>query len=84
MPAIPGFAPPVKALCVVPQGMEEGTRAALPEEELALAGVAQEDGRGRQDAAFDDERTQALLPTVVACLVRHVLPVPCLTKGAPA
>ena len=26
MPAIPGFRPPVKALCVVPQGMQEGTR----------------------------------------------------------
>jgi len=25
MPAIPGFKPPIKALCVVPQGMEEGT-----------------------------------------------------------
>ena len=25
MPAIPGFHPPVKALCVVPQGMQEGT-----------------------------------------------------------
>jgi hypothetical protein len=25
MPAIPGFRPPIKALCVVPQGMEEGT-----------------------------------------------------------
>lgn len=25
MPAVPGFKPPVKALCVVPQGMEEGT-----------------------------------------------------------
>jgi|APTNR8051073442_1049403.scaffolds.fasta_scaffold11302_1 molecular chaperone DnaK (HSP70) len=25
MPAIPGFRPPVKALCVVPQGMEEGS-----------------------------------------------------------
>ncbi|HEU0033979.1 MAG TPA: Hsp70 family protein, partial [Kofleriaceae bacterium] len=24
MPAIPGFAPPVKALCVAPQGLEEG------------------------------------------------------------
>jgi hypothetical protein len=36
MPAIPGFAPPVKALCVVPFGMEEGTSAALPDEELGL------------------------------------------------
>jgi Hsp70 protein len=25
MPAIPGFRPPIKALCVVPQGMQEGT-----------------------------------------------------------
>ena len=23
MPAVPGFSPPLKALCVVPQGMEE-------------------------------------------------------------
>jgi molecular chaperone DnaK (HSP70) len=36
MPAIPGFAPPVKALCVAPFGMEEGTRAALPGRELGL------------------------------------------------
>ena len=36
MPAIPGFAPPVKALCVVPFGMEEGTEADIPEEELGL------------------------------------------------
>jgi hypothetical protein len=25
MPAVPGFRPPVRALCVVPQGMQEGT-----------------------------------------------------------
>jgi molecular chaperone DnaK (HSP70) len=36
MPAIPGFAPPVKALCVVPFGMEEGTSLKLPDEELGL------------------------------------------------
>jgi molecular chaperone DnaK (HSP70) len=36
MPAIPGFAPPVKALCVVPFGMEEGTSVKLPDEELGL------------------------------------------------
>ena len=35
-PAIPGFAPPVKALCVVPFGMEEGTAVKLPDEELGL------------------------------------------------
>src|SRR4051812_19030493 len=36
MPAIPGFAPPVKALCVAPQGMEEGSTAELPDDELGL------------------------------------------------
>jgi hypothetical protein len=36
MPAIPGFAPPVKALCVAPQGLEEGSRVELPDDELGL------------------------------------------------
>ena len=36
MPAIPGFPPPVKALCVVPFGMEEGASHKLPEQELGL------------------------------------------------
>lgn len=36
MPAVPGFEPPVKALCVAPFGMEEGTVADLPPQEFAL------------------------------------------------
>jgi hypothetical protein len=36
MPAIPGFAPPVKALCVAPQGLEEGQAVGLPDDELGL------------------------------------------------
>ena len=36
MPAIPGFAPPVKALCVAPQGLEEGSTVVLPDDELGL------------------------------------------------
>jgi molecular chaperone DnaK (HSP70) len=37
MPAIPGFAPPIKALCVAPSGMEEGTGVDLPaDDELGL------------------------------------------------
>lgn len=35
-PAIPGFAPPIKALCVVPFGMEEGTGGPVPGLELGL------------------------------------------------
>lgn len=36
MPAIPGFSPPVKALCVAPQGLEEGSTVELPDDELGL------------------------------------------------
>ncbi|HEY0790410.1 MAG TPA: hypothetical protein VGD78_05030, partial [Chthoniobacterales bacterium] len=36
MPAIPGFKPPLKALCVVPQGMEEGTELVIDEREFGL------------------------------------------------
>ena len=36
MPAIPGFKPPIKAICVVPQGMEEGSELLLDEQEFGL------------------------------------------------
>jgi len=36
MPAIPGFTPPLKALCVVPQGMEEGSDVLIEGQDLAL------------------------------------------------
>jgi hypothetical protein len=36
MPAVPGVEPPVKALCVAPFGMEEGTQADVPPQEFGL------------------------------------------------
>lgn len=36
MLAVPGFTPPVKALCVAPFGMEEGTQADIPPQEFGL------------------------------------------------
>jgi molecular chaperone DnaK (HSP70) len=36
MPAIPGFEPPLEALCVAPFGMEEGTELELPGQEFGL------------------------------------------------
>ena len=36
MPAIPGFRPPVKALCVVPQGMQEGTELLIEDRTFGL------------------------------------------------
>ena len=36
LPAVPGIAPPVQALCVAPFGMEEGSAAELPPQEFGL------------------------------------------------
>jgi hypothetical protein len=36
MPAVPGMEAPLKALCVVPFGMEEGTEATIPDKEFGL------------------------------------------------
>ncbi len=36
MPAVPGVPPPLKAICVVPHGMEEGTEAQIPGQEFGL------------------------------------------------
>ncbi|PWV59512.1 Hsp70 family protein [Plasticicumulans acidivorans] len=36
MPAVPGLEPPIEALCVAPFGMEEGTEAELPAQEVGL------------------------------------------------
>jgi molecular chaperone DnaK (HSP70) len=36
MPAVPGIEPPVKGLCLVPQGTEEGTELELPGQQFGL------------------------------------------------
>lgn len=36
MPAIPGFKPPVKAICIVPYGMEEGNEQVLTSQSFGL------------------------------------------------
>jgi Hsp70 protein len=36
MPAVPGIPPPVRAICLAPMGMEEGTAVDLPGEEVGL------------------------------------------------
>ena len=45
MPAIPGFKPPIKAICVVPQGMEEGSELLIDEREFGLVTGQQADFR---------------------------------------
>ena len=36
MPAVPGIEAPIKALCVAPFGMEEGTQSTVPDREFGL------------------------------------------------
>ena len=69
MPAVPGFEPPIKALCVAPFGMEEGTQADVPPQEFGLvtgeptrfrffaSSLRREDKVGQmlEDAAHDQE-----------------------------
>jgi hypothetical protein len=36
LPAVPGMRPPMRAVCIAPMGMEEGTEAELPNREFGL------------------------------------------------
>jgi hypothetical protein len=75
MPAVPGHAPPVRAVCLAPIGMEEGTSVDLPGEEVGLvvgepvqfrlfaSSVRREDHAGE---AAPDERELEELPPVEA------------------
>src|SRR6202011_5175044 len=36
MPAVPGFRPPIKALCIVPQGMQEGSELLIKGRDFGL------------------------------------------------
>jgi len=36
VPAVPGMSPPIKAICIAPIGMEEGTSLDLPSQQFAL------------------------------------------------
>jgi hypothetical protein len=36
MPAVPGMRPPIRALCIVPRGLEEGSEVDMPPQEFGL------------------------------------------------
>jgi hypothetical protein len=77
MPAVPGLPPPVRAVCLAPIGMEEGTQADLPGEELGLvvgeaaqfrlfaSAIRRED---RVGDVVEDERELTEMPPVEATL----------------
>jgi Ethanolamine utilization protein EutJ (predicted chaperonin) len=74
MPAVPGVAPPIKAVCVAPFGMEEGTEAAIPGGEFGLvvgehstfrffaSTVRKKDAPGTAVESWDEEEIVELSP----------------------
>jgi molecular chaperone DnaK (HSP70) len=66
MPAVPGMRPPIKAFCVVPRGLEEGSEVDLPAQEFGLtvgepaefrflSSTQRQDPAGALLEAWDDE-----------------------------
>ena len=61
MPAVPGMPAPLKALTVVPFGMEEGTSASIPQREFALIVGEPAEFRFFQSAARRDDAAGTLI-----------------------
>jgi hypothetical protein len=78
MPAVPGMAPPITALCVAPFGMEEGTVAEMPPHELGLvvgepvrfrffgSSVRRDDHAGTELERFDGAELEELAPIEIS------------------
>ncbi|MEE2786401.1 MAG: Hsp70 family protein [Myxococcota bacterium] len=74
MPAVPGFEPPMMAVCLAPFGMEEGTHSELTEHDLGLyvgepaqfrffaSSVRQDDAPGAILEDWDDDELEELPP----------------------
>ncbi len=83
MPAVPGLPTPVRAVCLAPMGMEEGTSAELPGEEVGLvvgepvefrlfsSSVRREDGPG---AVVEDAEELEEGPPVTATIAPGTRP----------
>src|SRR5215470_13801522 len=63
MPAVPGLRPPIKALCVVPHGLEEGTEVELPARELGLVVGEPTEFRFLSSSSRRDDHVGTLLET---------------------
>jgi Hsp70 protein len=62
MPAVPGFKPPVKALCVVPQGMQEGSELVIEGREFGLLTGHPAEFRFYSSAVRGGDRPGQILP----------------------
>ncbi|HSI83837.1 MAG TPA: Hsp70 family protein, partial [Candidatus Methylacidiphilales bacterium] len=62
MMAVPGFKPPIKALCVVPQGMEEGSEMVLQGQEFGLVTGEEADFRFFSSEVRSSDTQGRILP----------------------
>src|SRR6201984_1648676 len=62
MPAVPGFKPPVKALCVVPQGMQEGSELLIEGRDFGLLTGHPAEFRFYSSADRSGDRAGQILP----------------------
>ncbi len=61
MPAVPGMPQPIKALCVTPFGMEEGTEADIPQQEFGLVVGEEAEFRFLGSTVRRDDKPGALI-----------------------
>ena len=62
MPAVPGFKPPVKALCIVPQGMQEGSELLIEGRDFGLLTGHPAEFRFFSSAVRSGDRPGQILP----------------------
>jgi hypothetical protein len=62
MPAVPGFKPPIKALCVVPQGMQEGSELLIEGRDFGLLTGQPADFRFYSSAVRSGDQPGQILP----------------------
>ncbi|MFY1829015.1 Hsp70 family protein [Myxococcus fulvus] len=88
MPAVPGFEPPVKALCVAPFGMEEGTQADVPPQEFGLVTGEPTSFRFFSSSMRRDDRVGVMVEDVADELAKgemeELAPIETTMSGQPA
>ncbi|GEN10931.1 Molecular chaperone DnaK (HSP70) [Myxococcus fulvus] len=88
MPAVPGFEPPVKALCVAPFGMEEGTQADVPPQEFGLVTGEPTSFRFFSSSMRRDDRVGTMVEDVADELAKgemeELAPIETTMPGQPA
>lgn len=75
MPAVPGLRPPIKALCVVPHGLEEGSTVELPAREFGLVVGEPTEFRFLSSSSRRDEAVGTLLDAWAADEIEELPPI---------